>query len=55
MSKRVKQLQATLHPKIDIGPGDAQGRGMQGHSCLCEEFKRDSPGGPHSILAEMVL
>lgn len=35
--------------KADIGSGDAQGRDMQGHSCLCGHFKRDS------IPAEMVL
>lgn len=47
------QLQTTFHPKIDIGSGDAQGRHMQGHGCLCGNFKRDSAGAPHSIPEEM--
>lgn len=51
----MKEPQAVLHPKIDTGSGDAQGKDMQGHSCLCGDFRGDSAGAPHSIPTEMVL
>lgn len=36
----MKELQATLSPKVAVRPSDGQGREMQGHCCLCRDLKR---------------
>lgn len=38
----MKQLQATLSPKVALRPSDTPGRARQGHRCLCRDLKRDS-------------
>lgn len=56
-SKRAKQLQATLSPKVAIRPSDAQGREMlpvhwRGTASSAGAMR---PTAPHSIPTELVL